>query len=178
MIRLDSSLLHIGQNRQLFFDNKILERAQDIRRAFHSPRAEPEPVMQADEPWETISYFAVGTGHVIRDSDGAWGPYLNDECILTCDPVIRLYVANVRSPYQGHADLGHARENFDIFTGDSVQHVCTWQGRPEAEFHGYHKLVFYMRKAELYSFQSTSDPGNPSSVDPDLARKLSVRKWE
>ena len=69
MIRHDSSLLHNGQNRQLFFDNKIIERAQDIRRAFHSPRAEPEPVMQADQPWETISYFSTGTGHVIRDRD-------------------------------------------------------------------------------------------------------------
>ncbi len=73
---------------------------------------------------------------------------------------------------------GFSRKDFDTFTGDSINHVCTWQGRPDAEFHGYHKLVFYMRKAELYSFQSTDDPENPSSIDPDLSRKLSIRKWE
>lgn len=72
MIRLDSSLLHIGKNRQLFFDNKIIERAQDVTRAFHTPEAEPEPLMQADQPWEQITYFAIGTYHVMRDSDGRW----------------------------------------------------------------------------------------------------------
>lgn len=73
---------------------------------------------------------------------------------------------------------GYSRDDFDTFTGDSVNHVCTWKGKAEAEFRGYHKLVFTMRKTELYSFQSTDDPDNPSSVDPDLSRKLSVRKWE
>ena len=73
---------------------------------------------------------------------------------------------------------GYSREDFDTFTGDAINHVCTWKDKPDAEFHGYHKLVFYMRKADLYSFQSTDDPGNPSSIDPDLSRKLNVRKWE
>lgn len=36
----------------------------------------------------------------------------------------------------------------DTFSGDSVRHLCMWQGRPEAESHGCHKLVFTMRKAE------------------------------
>ena len=535
MLTLDSSLLHIGKNRQLFFDSKIIERAQDVTRVFHSPRAHPDPVMQADRPWETISYFAVGTGHVIRDSGGAWhcwycdwdyspkefaarrnwyaldisffrlcyarssdgitwekpdlglhrvkgcdtnviigdeefgsfyivtpiedpfendeekrfktmgvrcsseyyrieaasspdgihwnfyerppsfgtwGPYLNDECMLNYDELSHMYIANVRSPYMGygaldgrnpHAELnfvgpsepggawwkqnkrriwqtespdllnwsqpypilqpdeidnldesyygmcrtrvgdtiigfvnlfrecentmhvrlaysydgkswewadqrnlwispgimsgrewdsimtymlsppiavgdedwfyycgarnhhdwfmtgylegidhpeadgtldrvgyhlglaklrrdgyvslttsphregimvtrpcfmegnrivvnakvdaggcvdvevrdsdanvvdGFSREDFDTFSGDAVNHVCTWRGAAEAQFAGYHKLVFYMRKAELYSFQSTDDPDDPSSIDRDLSRKLNVRKWE
>lgn len=533
MIRLDSSLLHIGKNRQLFFDNKIIERAQDITRVFHTPKAEPDPIMQADQPWEDITYFATCTYHVLRDRDGGWhcwyanwqydpvaqakkrvwhdldvsfmrlcyaksedgmhwekprlglhkvhgedtniilgdekfgtlyivtpiedpdetdpgkrfktlgvhcsaeyyrleaaysadgihwnfydrppcfgtwGPHLNDMAVLSYDPLGHLYVAQVRSPYLGagmldmrnpqaelnfvgpsepgawwqynkrrvwqtespdmlhwtqpypilqpdeldnldesyysmcqtrvgdtligfvclfrecentmhvrlaysydgknwewanqrqtwltssqmsgnqwdsvmtylgsppvpvgdedwifyagaknhhdwfmtghleglnhpeakdmtnigyHLGLakmrrdgycslstsphregilvtrpffpegnrivinakvepggyidveardrncdplpGYGRADFDTFTGDSVNHVCTWKGKANAEFHGYHKLVFYMRKAELYSFQSTDDPANPSSVDPDLWRKLSVRKWE
>ncbi|MFH0962457.1 MAG: hypothetical protein V2A58_00435 [Planctomycetota bacterium] len=533
MVRLDSSLLHIGKNRQLFFDNKIIERAQDVTRVFHTPKAEAEPLIQSDRPWEHITYFALGTYHVLRDRDGrwhcwygvwkydperfaktrdwydlevsflrlayarssdgvhwekpalgihkvdgrdtniilgdeklgsfyivtpiddplesdpakrfkcvgvrcskeiyrieaaysadgihwtfydrppcfgTWGPYLNDEITLHVDPVSRLYVATVRSPYQGRGALdmrnptaelnfvgpsepgawwkynkrrvfqtespdllhwsqpypifqpdeidnldesyygmcqtrvgdtliafvnlfrecentmhvrlaysydgknwewadqrrtwltsakmsgrdwdsimiylgsppigvgdedwvyyagaknhhdwfmtgclegidhpeardmskvgyhlglakmrrdgyvslttsphregimvtrpcfmegnrivlnaktaadgfvgvevrdenaqavtGYSREEFDTFRGDSVRHVCTWKGRAQAEFRGYYKLIFTMRKAELYSFQSTDDPSDPSSVDGDLSRKLSVRKWE
>lgn len=532
MIRLDSSLLHIGKNRQLFFDSKIVERAQDITRVFHTPKAEPEPLMQSDQPWEDITYFAVCTYQVLRDRDGkwhcwyatwrydpkmqakkrvwhdldvsfmrlcyacsddgvhwekpklgihkvdgqdtniiigdekfgtfyivtpiedphetdpakrfkclgvrcsaeyyrlqaaysgdgihwtfyeqtpsfgTWGPYLNDMVILDYDPLAHLYVAQVRSPYLGYGALnlrnpqaamnfvgpsepgawwlynkrriwqtespdmlhwsqpypifqpddidnldesyyamcqtrvgdtligfvnlfrecenrmhnrlaysydgknwewanqrqpwmspgmsgnewdrvmvyngcppiavgdedwvyyggaknhhdwfmtgrlegidhpeakdmsnvayhlglakfrrdgyvslttsphregimvtrpcfmegnrlvvnakvakggrlevevrdsdanvvqGYSRDDFDTFAGDAVNHVCTWNGKPDAEFRGYHKLVFYMRKAELYSFQSTNDPDNPSSIDPDLSRKLNVRKWE
>lgn len=73
---------------------------------------------------------------------------------------------------------GYSRDDCDTFTGDSVCHLVTWKGKADAEFHGYHKLRFYMRKASLYSFQSTDDPTAKSSVDPDLSRKLSVRKWE
>jgi len=534
MIRLDSSLLHIGKNRQLFFDSKIVERAQDVARVFHTPTAESDPIMQSDQPWEGITYFALGTYHVLCDSDGkwhcwygvwdydpaafaktrdwydlavsflrlayatsadgvnwekprlglhkvngentniilgdeklgsfyivtpiedphetdparrfkcagvrcskevyrieaaysgdgihwtfydqppcfgTWGPYLNDEITLHYDPISHLYVATVRSPYLGygaldlrnpiaelnfvgpsepggawwkynkrrvfqtespdmlhwsqpypifqpdeidnldesyygmcqtrvgdtiigfvnlfrecdntmhvrlaysydgknwewgdqrrtwltsskmsgnewdsvmtylgcppiavgdedwvfyggaknhhdwfmtgrlegidhpeakdmanvgyhlglakmrrdgyvslttsphregimvtrpcftegnrivinakveaggHVDVevrdadanvveGYSREDFDTFMGDAINHVCTWKGKAEAEFHGYHKLVFTMRKADLYSFQSTDDPDNPSSIDPDLSRKLNVRKWE
>ena len=73
---------------------------------------------------------------------------------------------------------GYSREDFDRFRGDSIHHVCSWKGKAAAAFKGYHKIIFYMRKAELYSFQSTDDPDNPSSIDPDLSRKLNVRKWE
>ncbi len=78
----------------------------------------------------------------------------------------------------GKVLAGYGRDEFDTFRGDSVSHLLTWRGRQEAELHGDHKLNFYLRKAHLYSFQSTDDPQNPSSVDPDLGRKLSVRKWE
>jgi hypothetical protein len=72
MIRHDSSFLHIGKNRQLFFDNKIIEKVQDITRTFHSPAAEKQPLLQADKPWEKITYFAAGNYHVIRGTDGLW----------------------------------------------------------------------------------------------------------
>ncbi len=532
MNRLDSSYLHIGKNRQLFFDNQIVERVQDLVRTYHSPKAEPEPLIQADKPWEDVTYFALGTYHVARSHDGqwhcwygiwdydpklfaekrnwnaldvsflrlcyarsddgvnwekprlglhkvdgqdtniivgdkefgsfyivtpledlfeedpakrfktlgvrcsddvyqivaaysadgihwhfydtlpcfgTWGPYLNDEITLSYDPLGRLYTATVRSPYQAAAPLtpnspvtdsfvgpsepgawwhgnkrrifqtessdllhwtqpypifepdeldnldesfygmcqtkigdthigfvnlfrecantmsvrvafshdgknwewannrqdwlnsskmsgkewdsvmvylgsppievgdehwvyyggaknhhdwwltgylegidhpeaqdksnvgyhlglakmrldgfvsldtsphregvlvtrpvfgegnrlvinaevgaggyidvevadaagnvleGYSRKDCDTFTGDDVRHVVTWNGNPKAEFPGYHKFHFYMRKASLYSIQSTDDPEAKSSVDPDLSRKLSVRKWE
>ncbi len=72
MNHLDSSFLHIGKNRQLFFDNMIIERVQDITRTVHTPRAEPEPLMRADKPWEQVTYFAVCTYHILRDRDGRW----------------------------------------------------------------------------------------------------------
>lgn len=72
MLRNDSTMLHIGRNRQLFFDNQIIERAQDITRVVHAPKAEPEPLIQADRPWEKITYFAVSTYQVLRDRDGLW----------------------------------------------------------------------------------------------------------
>lgn len=78
----------------------------------------------------------------------------------------------------GNVIPGYGRTDNDRFTGDSVSHVVSWKGNSSAEFSGYHKINFYMRKANLYSFQSTDDPGARSSVDSDLGRKLSVRKWE
>jgi hypothetical protein len=73
---------------------------------------------------------------------------------------------------------GYSRNEFDTFRGDSVRHILSWNGKQKAEFAGYHRLNIYMRKASLYSFQSTDDPSARSSVDSDLSRKLSVRKWE
>ena len=72
MERLDSSLLHIGKNRQLFFDNMIIERVQDITITVHVQRAEPKPIMMADKPWEKITYFAIGTYQILRDKDNNW----------------------------------------------------------------------------------------------------------
>lgn len=72
MNRNDSSMLHIGKNRQLFFDNQMVERAQNITRVVHVPKAEPKPLIMADRPWEQITYFALGTYHVARNSDGKW----------------------------------------------------------------------------------------------------------
>ncbi len=68
----DSSNLHIGKNRQLFFDNQMVERAQDLTRVFHTPKAEPQPLIQADKPWERITYFAVCTYQIVHDSQGKW----------------------------------------------------------------------------------------------------------
>ena len=78
MIRYDSSLLHIGKNRQLFFDNMIIERAQDIKRTVHTPKAEPEPLMKSDKPWEMITYFAICTYQIVRDREDKWHCWYGD----------------------------------------------------------------------------------------------------
>lgn len=78
MIRHDSSNLHIGRNRQLFFDNQMIERVQDLTRAYHAPRAEPVPLLRADRPWECLTYFAICTYQVLRDRDGRWHCWYSD----------------------------------------------------------------------------------------------------
>ena len=72
-------------------------------------------MIQADRPWEKITYFALGTHTVVRDRDGqwhcwygihwdfyetppcfgTWGPYLQDEFTLGYDPLGRMYTATV-----------------------------------------------------------------------------------
>jgi len=65
---------------------------------------------------------------------------------------------------------GCSRDACDAFTGDSVHHRVTWQGKPtvgrgkgrgavhQGETNHFRKLRFFMRKARLYSFQMT-EPG-------------------
>ncbi len=72
LMGLDASNLHIGKNRQLFFDNQMIERVQDMCRRVHVPKAEPEPLIKADRPWEKVTYFAVNTYQILRDSEGVW----------------------------------------------------------------------------------------------------------
>jgi len=85
MIRKDSSLLHIGKNKQLFFDNKVIEMVQDIKRTYHTPKAEPEPLMKADRPWEGVTYFAICTYSILKDSSNKWHCWYG---IWDFDPVL------------------------------------------------------------------------------------------
>jgi hypothetical protein len=49
---------------------------------------------------------------------------------------------------------GFTREECDIFTGDSVDHVVSWGGKTEVNTIPWCvKLRFWMRNAELYSFR-------------------------
>ncbi len=51
---------------------------------------------------------------------------------------------------------GHSREDCDRFTGDSVRHTVSWQDNPDAAYADFRKLRFYMRNAQLYSFELES----------------------
>ena len=65
---LDSSLLHFGQAKQFFFDNLIIESAQNLTRKVHKPVKDPRsPLIQKDKPWEHVTYFTECCWRVIRD---------------------------------------------------------------------------------------------------------------
>lgn len=64
---MDSTILHIGQVPQYFFDNGIIEQVQDLTRVVHSPHKQPGPLITKDRPWERIPYFACNAWNVIRD---------------------------------------------------------------------------------------------------------------
>lgn len=69
---LDSSFLQVGSRRQFFFDNLLIESAQDLTRRHHAPtRVGDQPVIEKDRPWEKTLYFSCNTWNVIRDpADG------------------------------------------------------------------------------------------------------------
>ena len=50
-----------------------------------------------------------------------------------------------------------SKERSDPFTGDSVRHTVTWDGDPRIpvgpEAPNFRKLRFFLRDAELFSFQ-------------------------
>ena len=47
---------------------------------------------------------------------------------------------------------GCALDRFDTYTGDSLNAVMTWQGKPDIPHSGCLRLRFFMRNASLYSF--------------------------
>jgi len=55
-----------------------------------------------------------------------------------------------------------ARESFDRFTGDDIEHVCTWRGDADLGDADTVKLRFWMRGAELFSlrFADRQSAGN------------------
>ena len=68
-MRLDNTALHIGKNKQLFFDNMIIEAVQDLTRIMHRPqRYDGNPIMQPDKPWEHVTYFSCCTFQVLLDA--------------------------------------------------------------------------------------------------------------
>ena len=68
-MRPDNTAMHVGRNKQLFFDNLIIEAVQDLTRTMHRPeRYEGNPVIQSDKPWEHVTYFSCNTFQVLLDS--------------------------------------------------------------------------------------------------------------
>jgi len=63
-----SNVRNIHGAKQLFFDNNIIEMVQDVTRVFHSPqRVSDEPLIQADQPWEHITYFQCTNWTLLHD---------------------------------------------------------------------------------------------------------------
>ncbi len=77
---LDSTWLNVGTRRQFFFDDLMLDQAQDVTRRHHHPqRVSDEPLIKADRPWEHVTYFTCNTWNVIRDpADGLFKCWYED----------------------------------------------------------------------------------------------------
>ena len=68
MYDLDSSLLRIARQKQLFFDYVVIESVQDITRTLHRPeKVEQNPLIYKDKPWETVPYFSTNVWNVLYD---------------------------------------------------------------------------------------------------------------
>ncbi len=76
----DSVYLRVGNRRQFFFDDLLLEQTQNLTRRFHSPQpAGDRPVLSKDRPWEHVLYFSCNTWNVIRDPrDGLFKCWYED----------------------------------------------------------------------------------------------------
>ena len=76
----DSVYLRVGNRRQFFFDDLLLEQTQNLTRRFHSPQpAGDRPVLVKDRPWEHVLYFTCNTWNVIRDpQDGLFKCWYED----------------------------------------------------------------------------------------------------
>lgn len=67
---LDSTYLMVGTRRQFFFDDLLIEQAQDVTRRYHHPqKVSLEPLIRSDQPWEHVTYFTCNAWNVIRDPD-------------------------------------------------------------------------------------------------------------
>ena len=77
---LDSSMLHFGEAKQFFFDNLIIEGAQNLTRRVHKPvKDQRSPLIQKDRTWEHVTYFTVSAWRVIRDpEDGLFKCWYED----------------------------------------------------------------------------------------------------
>ncbi len=65
----DSGCLVIGNQKQSFFDEVLLESLQDVARNYHQPvRSASGPVLWKDRPWEHVLLCRTSSYRVLRDS--------------------------------------------------------------------------------------------------------------
>lgn len=66
-------MLHVGNAKQFFFDNVVIESAQNLTRHVHRPERQlAGPVIHRDQPWEHVTYFTVSSWNVIWDPQDEW----------------------------------------------------------------------------------------------------------
>jgi len=67
-MKYDATMLDIGNDKQVFVDDLLIESVENICRTWHQPvRAGDSPVIIKDKPWEHIAYFTFNGSRVIRD---------------------------------------------------------------------------------------------------------------
>ena len=76
----DPSLLNIGRVKQLFVDDLVIESVENVARTWHEPkRANDQPLMKTDRPWEHVAYFTLAGWQVVRDpKDGLFKCWYQD----------------------------------------------------------------------------------------------------
>lgn len=77
----DATLWHVGLKKQLFFDDLLIDSAENITREFHQPRRYPEnPLIVKDKPWEHVLLFRTSSYRVLRDpKDKLFKTWYTDE---------------------------------------------------------------------------------------------------
>ena len=77
----DATLLSLGLRKQLFFDDLLIESVQDITREFHQPKkAQENPLIVKDKPWEHVVQFRSSGYTVLRDpKDKLFKAWYTDE---------------------------------------------------------------------------------------------------
>lgn len=78
MKNFDTTMLHVGTTPQYFFDNLLIEQAQDVTKKFHYPEKHPEPVLTKDKPWEIIPYLTINGWSIIKEDNGDLKCYYDD----------------------------------------------------------------------------------------------------
>ncbi len=80
---LDSTWLNIDTNRQIFFDDLMLEQVQDVKRVHHYPeKVGDNALIEPDQPWEHVTRFSTNAWNVIRDpEDGLFKCWYEDYAI-------------------------------------------------------------------------------------------------
>ena len=82
---------------------------------------------------------------------------------------IRVEIADRRDNIVGNC----TRENCDVFSGDSVVHTVTWQGKPNIPAGGiseeiyWRKIRFFIKDAELFSFRFAGKEVSDGTNCPD-----------
>lgn len=67
-MRLDPTMLDIGDQKQLFLDDLLIESAENVCRTWHQPeKYGGNPVLRADEPWEHVIELTVNGFQVHYD---------------------------------------------------------------------------------------------------------------
>ena len=75
----DATRLYIGQRRQFFFDNLVIQSMQNLTRRAHPPGRLEKPLISSDKPWEHTTYFTCNAWRVLRDpADGVFKCWYED----------------------------------------------------------------------------------------------------
>ena len=65
----EPTMLDIGQSKQIFVDDLVIESVENVCRTWHQPTRVENPVIIRDRPWEQITYFTFNGSRVVRDPE-------------------------------------------------------------------------------------------------------------